>query len=131
MAIRLSREDAKRLGIDRPKAPSSKGMTKPERTCQARLEAYRAAGDVLWYAFEPMKLRLADRTFFLPDFAVQWRQERELAFIECKGPYVREDGWLKLKIAAAQFPFAFYLFQLGGSGEERFERLPSRRGVQI
>ena len=45
-------------------------MNKTEAEYNAHLEALKAAGDIVWFKFEGMKFRLADNTFFTPDFAV-------------------------------------------------------------
>lgn len=45
-------------------------MNKTEAAYAARLRALQAAGEVQWHRFEGMKLRLADNTFYTPDFAV-------------------------------------------------------------
>jgi len=45
-------------------------MDKSEAAYAAFLESEKHAGRVLWYRFEGLKLRLADNTFYTPDFAV-------------------------------------------------------------
>ena len=58
-----------------------------------------------WYKFEGIKLRLADNTFYTPDFAVMGND----GVIEChevKG-FWQDDARVKIKVAAAQFPFRF------------------------
>ena len=41
-----------------------------EREYGAVLDARRSAGEVAWSKFEGLKLRLADNTFYTPDYAV-------------------------------------------------------------
>lgn len=63
----------------------------------------------LEWKFEAMKLRLADRTWYCPDFLVI---DRDLAFHEVKGGFIREDAWIKFKVAREQFPmFRFVAMQ--------------------
>jgi len=45
-------------------------MNKTEAAYAERLRALQAAGEVQWHRFEGLKLRLADNTFYTPDFAV-------------------------------------------------------------
>jgi G:T-mismatch repair DNA endonuclease (very short patch repair protein) len=62
-------------------------------------------GLVQWYRFEGVKLRLADNTFYTPDFVVMDHN----GFIEChecKG-FWTDDGRVKIKVAASQYPFRF------------------------
>lgn len=63
------------------------------------------AGEIVWYRFEGLKLRLADNTFYTPDFAVMLANSQ----IEChetKG-FWRDDARQKIKIAADMYPFRF------------------------
>ena len=45
-------------------------MNKTEALYDIRLDALKHHGEILWYRFEGVKLRLADNTFYTPDFAV-------------------------------------------------------------
>lgn len=80
-------------------------MNKTESAYAERLEALKHAGAVQWYKFEGLKLRLADNTFYTPDFAVMG----EDGVIEChevKGHWM-DDARAKIKIAADMYPFRF------------------------
>lgn len=79
-------------------------MNRTEAAYAELLEARRLAGEVLWYEFEAMTLRLARRTHYRPDFPVL--TPTGLQFHEVKG-FMRDDAWLKLKLAARAFPFQF------------------------
>ena len=51
------------------------------QTYAQTLELRKAAGEVAWYKFEGLKFRLADNTFYTPDFAVlltgaRWRRTK-------------------------------------------------------
>jgi hypothetical protein len=43
-------------------------MNKTEAAYAGHLELQRRAGDVEWFKFEALKFRLADNTFYTPDF---------------------------------------------------------------
>lgn len=58
-----------------------------------------------WYRFEGIKLRLADNTFYSPDFAVM-RADGQMELHEVKG-YWRDDAKVKIKVAADQYPMRF------------------------
>ena len=60
----------------------------------------------MWYRFEAMKLRLADNTFYTPDFAVM-TMDMHIEFHEVKG-FWRDDAKVKIKVAAAQFPMFLF-----------------------
>jgi len=85
-------------------------MNKTEAEYAQMLEARRVSGEILWWAYEAMTLKLADNTRYTPDFLVML-PDGVLEIHETKGGFIREDGWLKLKVAAALFPFRFFLCQ--------------------
>lgn len=80
-------------------------MNKTEAAYSQYLDALRAAGEVLWFRFEGIKLRLADNTFYSPDFAVM-RADGQLEAHEVKGHW-QDDARVKIKVAADQYPFRF------------------------
>lgn len=80
-------------------------MNKTEAAYAAYLESLRAAGHVLWYRFEGVKLRLADNTFYTPDFAVM-ASDGQLECHEVKGHW-QDDARVKIKVAAEQYPLTF------------------------
>jgi hypothetical protein len=86
------------------------GMNKTEAAYGQHLELRKQAGEVEWYAFEGVKLRLADNTFYTPDYAVM-RSDGLLEIHEVKG-FWEDDARVKIKVAAAMFPFAFYGVQV-------------------
>lgn len=80
-------------------------MNKTEAAYDKALADRKHAGEVAWYRFEGIKLRLADNTFYTPDFAVMLAD----GAIEChevKG-FWQDDARAKIKIAADQYPFRF------------------------
>jgi hypothetical protein len=80
-------------------------MNKTEAAYAATLDARRHAGEVAWFKFEGIKLRLADNTFYTPDFAVMLA-DGALEMHEVKG-FWTDDGRAKIKIAADLFPMRF------------------------
>ena len=58
-------------------------MNKTEAEYAASLENMKHAGLIAWYRFEGIKLRLADNTFYTPDFAVM-RATGEMELHEVK-----------------------------------------------
>lgn len=82
-------------------------MNKTEAAYADVLEKQKQAGDVLWYKFEGLKLRLADNTFYTPDFAVML-SSCELVVKEVKG-FMHDDANVKIKIAADLYPFRFFV----------------------
>jgi hypothetical protein len=102
----------------------SGAMNKTEAAYERDLKDAQSLGDIQWYRFEGLKLRLADNTFYTPDFAVMAKD----GVIEChevKG-FWRDDARAKIKIAAEQYPFRFKAVQTvakkhgGGWSEEWF-----------
>jgi hypothetical protein len=87
--------------------PVRRGMNKLETRYARRLELMRLAGEITWWGFEGIKLRLATGAFYKPDFAVL-ANEGDLQFHETKG-FFREAANVRLKVAADLYPFAFYL----------------------
>jgi hypothetical protein len=130
--VRLTRADAKRLGIDledRPPegiiTPRPNGMKQGERAYSEHLEARRKAGDILRWDREPEGLRLAERCVYWPDFRVVLPDHR-VEFHEVKGRkgagfHTREDAWIKVKVAAYEHPYRFVLVwpRKGGGWDSR------------
>jgi hypothetical protein len=94
-------------------------MNKTETAYDVHLWALRHAGDVLWHKFEGIKLRLADNTFLTVDFAVL-PTSGVLEMHEVKG-YWQDDARVKIKVAAAIYPFRFIVVKKIKGGWEREE----------
>lgn len=100
-------------------------MNKTESFYEATvLKPALMAGEVAWYKFEGLKLRLADNTFFTPDFAVML----STGLMQChevKG-FWTDDARVKIKVAADLYPFEFIAIRAlpkksgGGWAEEMF-----------
>jgi hypothetical protein len=84
-------------------------MNKTEQAYAATLESAKQAGLVLWYKFEGLKFRLADNTFYTPDFVVM-AADGALQAHEVKG-FWQDDARAKIKIAADMYPIQFYAFK--------------------
>jgi hypothetical protein len=80
-------------------------MNQLEALYSAHLNAQQIAGDLVWFKFEGLKFRLADNTFYTPDFAVM-ASNGQMQMHEVKG-YWEDDARVKIKVAASLFPFAF------------------------
>lgn len=85
-------------------------LNKTEAEYAGMLELRKQAGEIAWYAFEPFKIRLADRTFYDVDFGVMLADGR-LEVHEVKGGFITDDGRVKLKVAAEHFPAQFFMAQ--------------------
>lgn len=78
-------------------------MNKTEQSyATGTLDVLKLAGEIAAYWFESVKLRLADRTFYTPDFLVQLA-DGTLEFHEVKG-FWEDDARVKVKVAAEQYP---------------------------
>lgn len=82
-------------------------MNKTEAAYEQQLAYRKHAGEVKGYWFEGMKFRLADSTFYTPDFAVQFA-DGSIEFHEVKG-FMTDDAAVKIKVAASMYPFRFLL----------------------
>ena len=80
-------------------------MNKTEQAYAAHLGQLQAVGGILWHKFEGVKLRLADNTFYSPDFAVM-QPDGHLEMHEVKG-FWQDDARVKIKVAADMYPFKF------------------------
>jgi hypothetical protein len=80
-------------------------MNKTETLYALELELRKHAGDVVWYKFEGMKFRLANKSMYTPDFNVLL-SSGQLECHEVKG-FWRDDARLKIKVAASMYPIKF------------------------
>lgn len=109
------------FGRGRQRKPGE--MNKTESKYEQHLERLKQSGRVLWYSYEPASLKLADGTYYKPDFMVMMAD----GLIEChevKGgtrkrnsagdvvskPFIHDSkSTVKIKVAAERFPFIFRL----------------------
>jgi len=81
-------------------------MNKTEEAYEQHLELLKRAGEIRDYRFEGIKLRLANRTFYTPDFVVVTDDQIELH--EVKG-FWEDDARVKIKVAAEIHPWFFFV----------------------
>lgn len=79
-------------------------MNKTEAEYARLLDAEIEAGRVLKYKFHAVRVRLADNTYYEPDFLVL-HSDMTLAFHEVKGSFITDKGGMKIKLCAEAIPF--------------------------
>ena len=91
-------------------------MNKWEKSYQQTLLLRLAAGEILWFDFEPCKFKLGNdwKTTYTPDFGVMLA-DRTIEFHEVKG-FWRDDAKVKIKVAASMLPFVFVIVTKGHKG---------------
>ena len=89
-------------------------MNRLESAYAQHLALRQKAGDLEWWAYEPIKLRLADKTFLTVDFFLML-PTGELEAHEVKGTHLEDDAAVKLKVAASMYPFRFVLVRANGN----------------
>ncbi len=95
----LARKRFQALG----RLPKAK-MNNTEKAYSLRLEAMRQRGEVLGWLFHPIRVRLADATFYEVDFLVLHADMR-IAIHEVKGGHTTDKGQLKIKLCAEVLPW--------------------------
>jgi hypothetical protein len=95
-------------------------MNKLERAYADELGLRQAAGEIQEWLYEAVTLKLAHDTRYTPDFFVVTR-DGDVEFHETKGGLFRDDAKVKIKVAAARFPFRFVLVRREGSDWQREE----------
>lgn len=106
----------------RPRPRHAPGkMNKNEKKYADFLELRKKAGEIIRWVFEPLKFRLADNTFYSPDFMVVTAEQIEIH--EYKGHW-EDDARVKIKVAAELFPeFQFIAARTDKTGSYQFEYL--------
>ena len=96
-------------------------MNKTEAAYARLLETQKYMGEILWWAFEPINIRLADNTFYKVDFLVLLA-DMTLQAHETKGHWT-DDALVKFKVAANILPFPFKAIRMAkGSFETILEK---------
>lgn len=104
-------KQGKRNGFKRPRPLHNPGKMNKTEAKYARevLEPMLRTGEIVSYKFEAHKFRLADKTFYTPDFEVVYPDRIE--YHEVKG-YWEDDARVKVKVVAETFPhFGFVAIQ--------------------
>jgi hypothetical protein len=78
-------------------------MNKLEANYAQYLQMQKAVGDLHDYKFEAIKLKLAERTTYSPDFLVITK-DGSVELHEVKG-FWEDDARVKIKVAASLFPY--------------------------
>ena len=125
MALRLTTEEAKRLFGTAANQPGKRHvkaeMNRWESQYASVLETARTFGDIQHWRFERVNLKLADKTYYKPDFVVI-HNDNSIEFVEVKG-FSRDDARVKIKVAAEQFPFWKFTVAFGlKKGAWQYER---------
>ena len=80
-------------------------MNGMEKKYAAYLELRRITGEILEWRFEPLKLKLATKTYYTPDFLLLM-PDRRIELHETKG-FMEEDANVKIKVAREMFASIF------------------------
>lgn len=83
-------------------------MNKSEAAYAVFLEGLKAAGEVQWWRFEGVTLKLAENTRLTVDFAVL-AADGVMEMHDVKGNWFQDDAKVKTKVAAELFPFRFFV----------------------
>lgn len=109
--------------VGRPRQQSG-GMNKTESLYAFDLKARQSSGEIAWWGYESIRLRLAPNTTYTPDFLVMLN-DGSLELHETKGGLIRDDAVVKFKVAREMYwMFRFRMFQKSG-GE--FKEIYSER----
>lgn len=87
-----------------------------------RLELLLRAGEIQWYRFDSIKVRVANNCWLTIDFFVM-NKAGELEAHDVKGSrkIIQEDAAVKMKVVADNYPFrVFYAFPNKVRGDEGF-----------
>lgn len=117
------------IPLTNPK-PNSRGghkpgkMNKSETAFAGHLDIRKLGGEVVDWKFESIKLKLADNTYFIPDFNVEMANG-DLVMCEVKrlwkgkrSPHWEDDARVKIKVAAETFRAWFSFYGVHFDGEK-------------
>lgn len=118
-----------------PKVPKAKaiaverdrGMNKTERKYSLYLKALLRAGEIAWFEYEPIKLRLADACLYIPDFMVVTKDghieihDTKAWWAKAKKVGIEGDSMIKMKGIAEKYPMFKVLatWEKDGKWEQR------------
>ena len=95
-------------------------MNKTEEEYSRLLEARKHLGEIKRWVFEPIKFRLADKTFYTPDFLVVHKEHMEIH--EVKG-FMEEDANVQIKVVAEMFPEFLFVVVKKEKGEFTYREI--------
>jgi hypothetical protein len=84
-------------------------MSTLEKAYDVHLKERLNRGEIERYDFEPEKFRLADKTFYTPDFRIVY-PDLSIEFHEVKGSWAapnQDKSRVKVKVAAEMHPYQF------------------------
>ena len=113
---------AKAIAVER-----DRGMNKTERKYSLYLKALLRAGDIAWFEYEPIKLRLADACLYIPDFMVVTKDghieihDTKAWWAKAKKVGIEGDSLVKMKGIAEKYPMFKVLatWEKDGKWEQR------------
>lgn len=88
--------------------PKRQEMNKAEAAYSRVLDARKQSGEIESWIFGSVKLKLAEKTYYTPDFMVtRWfgSEARVFEFHEVKGTFIHDDAAVKFKVARDKFPW--------------------------
>ena len=91
-------------------------MSKVESAYAEHLTNLQRIGEIVWWEFHAIKLKLAETCWYEIDFLVI-DKDLTIQCHETKGRYAFEDSIVKFKVATAHYPFLFKFVrrnELGG-----------------
>jgi hypothetical protein len=107
-----------------PKTPKTRHpMNRTEQRRAIELDALQRAGEIRSWAFEDVTLRLAHRMRLTPDFFIE-HTDHSIEFEEIKGGFIREDAWLKCKMAARLYPMFRWTLRQWKDGRWHVSEIP-------
>lgn len=85
-------------------------MNKTEANYARHLNALKFSGEILWWAYEAVTLKIAPDTRLTIDFTILYPSGR-FVFHDTKGSMriFQDDAKVKMKVAAEMFPFEFFV----------------------
>ena len=104
---------------------NAKGQNKTEARFDAILEGLKHERRIEHYAFESVRLRLAGRTTYAPDFLVV---ADRIIFVEVKG-HMRDDAAVKVKVAAELHPWAAFFVAFSDKRSFDIRRVTASGGI--
>lgn len=90
------------------------GMNKWESAYAQHLEARKLNGEIVSYTYESIKFKLADLTYYTPDFFILF-PDGSVELHEVKG-FWRDDARVKIKVVAKTFPMFTFIIVTKDSG---------------
>lgn len=98
-------------------------MNRTEAKYAMLLEARRQAGEICFWRYEQVKFRLADKTWYTPDFYIMLA-DGTIEIHETKG-FMQDDANVKIKTVAELFPellFVLVKWEKGGWTFKKYRR---------